>query len=182
MSDKSRKLVKQHDADDKSALTELRQMKIDLEKAMRVIRSSPDASDVYPKRASWWFVDGIGTALERNSNYTSMEYQALWTQVSPADGDSWTFSAVLAAGSYTFYTFGRKGTNYGILDYYLDGESIETGQDWYGSYTNNVTKSFTFSVPSSGYHVFTLTVNGKNGSSSDYRAVLTRLYILPTAD
>lgn len=176
MSKTSRKLIQQHDADDKSALAELRKMKVDLEKAMRVIRSTPEA--VYPKRASWWFIDGIGTALQRNSNYSDMEFRALWYQTSAADGDSWTFSAVLAAGDYTFYTFGRRGTAQAILDYYLDGESIETGQDWYGSSTNNVTGSFSFSVSSSGYHVFTVTVNGKHASSSGYRAVLTRLYIL----
>lgn len=139
------------------------------------------ASDVYPKRASWWFIDGIGTALERNANYTGMEYQALWYSSPANDGDSWTFSAVLAAGSYTFYTIGRSNTGNAILDYYLDGVAIETGQDWYsGSAANNVTKSFTFSVPASGYHVFTLTVNGKTGTA--YTAALGRLWVIPTAD
>lgn len=179
MSKTSRKLIQQHDADDKSALAELRKMKVDLEKAMRVIRSTPEA--VYPKRASWFFIDGIGAELKRNSYYTDMEFRALWYQTSAADGDSWTFSAVLAAGSYAFYAIGRNGPGHGKLDYYIDGVTIETGQDWYnGSNVSNIIKSFTFSVPSSGYHVFTLTVNGKTGSN--YYISLGRLWVIPTSD
>jgi len=139
------------------------------------------SANVYPRRASWFFIDGVGTTLERNSNYTSAEHKALWSQVSEADGDSWTFSAVLAVGSYTFHAKGRKGTAAGILDYYLDGTAIETGQDWYAAAaSDNETETFTFSVATAGYHIFRLTVNGKTGS--DYRIMLTRLWITPTAD
>lgn len=145
------------------------------------ILGTAQSANIYPKRASWFFIDAVGTALTRNANYTSIEYQALWEQGSADDGDSWTLSAVLAAGNYTFYTIGRAMGGNGLLDYYLDGVSIETGQDWYGGGTNG-TEEFTFSVPSSGYHVFTLTVNGKNGSSSDYYMRLGRLWIVPTSD
>jgi hypothetical protein len=112
-------------------------------------------------------------------------HNAVYYQSTSADADSFTHAFVLAEGTYTLYIYGQTRTNGAKIDWYVDGASIATGQDWYAaSNTADVTKSIASVVISvGGRHVLTGTVNGRNASNStgwDIR--LTKMYFLPASD
>lgn len=117
--------------------------------------------EITTKVANWGF-----------SAVASLQYGGYW-QAGAADcknGDEYTFSAHLAAGTYTLYHLGRKAHDKGIIDWYLDGSAISGGanRDWYAATAATYLDSFSVTVSTSGYHVFKAKVDGKNGSSSDY--------------
>lgn len=94
-------------------------------------------------------------------------------QETPADGDVFEAKVVLAKGTYTFRVCGITQVDAGIIDWTLDGVSIAAGQDWYGILAYNTVKTTTtITVAKSGIHTLVGTVNGKNGSSSDFYIVL----------
>lgn len=98
------------------------------------------------------------------------------------NGDRYQCSMFLEGGvdCYNFTFYGVRDDASGIFDLYIDGVCHATGYDLYhGStdydyhlYINNI------SIPGSGYHLIELVVNGKNGSSSDYRIMITFLSAL----
>ncbi len=92
------------------------------------------------------------------------------------NGDEYTFSVFIEAGNYTFYHLGRKVTDGGKLDWYVDGSSVATGRDWYAAKAATYTDSFAVTIASSGYHVIKIKVNGKNASSRDYRATFAHIW------
>jgi len=116
--------------------------------------------------------EGVGNA-------TTSLYQYLANQTTPADGNYLEVGLVLAAGTYTCTVLGYQGTDAGKLDWKLGATSQTTGQDWYGVNTYNIFKSFTLTVPTSGYFVLRATVNGKNASSSNYYWNITAVNIKP---
>lgn len=90
------------------------------------------------------------------------------------DGTSWTFTACLAAGTYTLTTYGSENTIHGKYDIVCDpgtgaAQTIATAQDWYNSFSYYIVKTTSSFTVTSGNHVFKVTVNGKNASSSGYR-------------
>jgi hypothetical protein len=94
-----------------------------------------------------------------------------------ANGDSLTFSFVLAAGTYTFSVMGQTGVNRGIIDWYVDDSIVLTGQDWYnGSAIFNTIIVGSVTITTSGKHVLKATINSKNGSSSGYYMSLTKMW------
>jgi hypothetical protein len=100
-----------------------------------------------------------------------------------ADGDSFSHSFWLAAGTYTLRCEGLTLSNLGKIDWYVDGVVNITGQDWYSAaLTYNVVKTGTITVIGDGYHVLMGKINGKNASSSNYVHAMTILDIYPTAD
>jgi hypothetical protein len=104
-------------------------------------------------------------------------------QSAAADGDNFTYSAFLAAGTYTLSVMGIKSTVSGKLDWYIDGVIAIIGQDWYAAApVYNAIMSLSLTVIGDGYHVVEGKVNGKNGSSSGYLNALTCWSINPTVD
>lgn len=100
-------------------------------------------------------------------------------QNAAANADTFTHSISLAAGTYTFTVFGLSSTNCGKIDWTLDGTAIGT-QDWYSDpLAYNVSKSVaSFIVATSGVHTLQGKLNGKNGGSSDYFAILTTYWFV----
>lgn len=104
-------------------------------------------------------------------------------QSASANGDSFTQSCFLRAGTYTLSIEGQTNTANGILDWYLDNVAAITGQDWYAAAQNkNVVKTGTITIATDGYHVLKAIVNGKNGSSSGYNIDLTRYWLRQAID
>lgn len=141
----------------------------------------------FPKRATLWHEDstvtsgnGITVAVTADQYYNFRAYQD-----AAADGDTFTQSVTLAAGTYTMTILGSKGNTRGIIDWTLGGVSIETGQDWYDAAAatyNDVETVTSISVTNPGTYVLQGTVNGKNASSTDHYVVLTKISFKQSSD
>jgi hypothetical protein len=91
------------------------------------------------------------------------------------DLDHYACEMWLEAGTYTIKFYGIRGTSSGIIDLYVDGVEASTGHDLYNG---SADYDYTFSVAdvavtTNGYHLVEWVVNSKNGSSSDYRVLMT---------
>lgn len=103
-------------------------------------------------------------------------------QTSPANGDTYEFSAWLNKGACTLSILGATLNSTGILDWTMNGVSIATGQDWYSASTvYTARKTISITIPYTGYHKFVATVNGKNASSSNYYYAITCVDFYPAA-
>ena len=90
-----------------------------------------------PKRAVMWHMNSIVTVGGLISLYveTGQPFNHYAQQQPRANGDEFTQSFYLRAGTYTFKVLGMNGNYNGIIDWYLDGDQqenlIASGQDWY---------------------------------------------------
>jgi hypothetical protein len=139
-----------------------------------------------PRRADMWHGSSlvtVGNAITRQHESTQ-DYGVHCYQNAAADGDTFTNGCFLAAGVYTFVVLGSSDNNRGKIDWTLDGVSIVTGQDWYSaaSVVNVVKSTSSVAVLYSGWHQVKGVVNGKNGSSSGYNMLLTKMWFTPAAD
>jgi hypothetical protein len=139
-----------------------------------------------PNRALW-----LGEQLTKVSGaFTLTLYldplqimNGAWYNNPNANGDSFSLSAMLRAGAYIFSTTAMTNDNRGKIDWYLDGTLIKSGEDWYSAaLTYNVVKTFAFTVPLTGYHVFKGVINGKNGASSAYIFSATYIHVKQASD
>ena len=141
--------------------------------------------DNLPTRATLWHDEATvtaGNALTRTIA-ASQAYGWFAYQNAAADADSFTYTLVLAAGTYTMYVLGKTNSSYGKLDWDLDGTTITTGQDWYAAETFNVTKTVaSIVVTTGGRLVLTGTVNGKNAGSTNYNIGLTKIWFKQASD
>jgi hypothetical protein len=139
----------------------------------------------FPHRATLWPDEALvlaGNALTV-ANQSTQKYAIDVYQSPPANGDSFSLSFFLAAGTYTMYVLGQTNSDHGKIDWYIDNVVAISGQDWYnGSAQTNITKSGSVTVIGNGYHVLKGTVNGKNGSSSNYYIERTKIWFVPSAD
>jgi len=138
----------------------------------------------YPQRATMWHDEATvitGNALAiiyiTSTNIASHAYQN-----TAADGDSFSNSFFLKAGTYTFSVIGTTAGAAGRADWYIDGVKEVSLQDWYGSTAWGVTKTASVTVATDGYHQLIGTVNGKHASSSDYILQLTKYWFKPATD
>lgn len=138
----------------------------------------------YPIRATIWADELLKTNGAADIYYLHSQDAYYHTRQSPGtNGDVWTTSFMLAAGTYTLYTLGFTNSNEGKLDYSIDGVSAISGQDWYSAgATYMVIKSGSVTVVGNGRHKLQMTVNGKNGSSSSYYMQLIKFWIVPSSD
>ena len=123
---------------------------------------------------------GNGLTISQNSNqmYNYFAYQS-----GASDGDTFTHSFVVGAGTYTLSLLGHTATNCGLLDIEIDGVQVESGQDWYAASAWNVIKTVADIVISTGgYHTLTGIVNGKNALSTDYYIFLTKYWLRQASD
>lgn len=95
-------------------------------------------------------------------------------QTTPGNGDKIQASVFLEAGTYNFSAIGEKSASRGIIDWALDDVTFKTGDDWYnGSSVNNFISTGSVVIANSGRHILSLTINGKNASSSNYYFSIT---------
>jgi hypothetical protein len=151
-----------------------------------IFPGSPVVADVLlPRRATLWHQ--ASTVLTGNgiTAYVSVNqrYFMYAIQIPAADGDSFSHSFFLRGGTFDLNVLGITGPVCGIVDWYLDGVLVVTGQDWYSAgYTYNVVKTDSITVIGDGYHVLTGVINGKNGLSTDYYLQLTKIYLKQVSD
>jgi hypothetical protein len=109
---------------------------------------------------------------------TAQQYNVEYFQNSPADGNAIQTTVLLKAGTYDVFVLGITANNRGIIDWSMDGSNFISGQDWYnGSDQYNIIKTGTVTIADDGRHLLKATVNGKNGSSSNYYMVITAIWL-----
>lgn len=138
------------------------------------------------RRAVMWHDESsitVGATPLNAVAFANQEFYTLSNIPTPANGDTFTQSFVLDAGTYTLYILGNTNTSRGKIDWYIDNVSIATGQDWYsGGAGDNTIKTVAGLVITAGYHVLKGVVNGKNASSSGYYIYLTKYWFKPATD
>jgi hypothetical protein len=108
----------------------------------------------------------------------SQELGGGWGIITPDDGNSVSCEFACRAGTYTIEVLTAKGAAFGIVDVYLDGVLIDGTNDLYAaSSTPNTKLTTTGVVLTAGTHTITVTVNGKNASSSDYNAPISTVSV-----
>lgn len=146
-------------------------------------RGAPGLRQVHPVCATLWHDEATvlaGNPLTTNQ-IAGQAYRQYTFQDPPADGDTFEQTLWLAQGDYIFSTIGVTFSQYGKIDWYLDGQRAVEGQDWYSAGTvNNVIKTATVRALTSGTHTLRGVVNGKNGSASGYFIVLTKYWFRRT--
>lgn len=136
----------------------------------------------YPVTATLWRdedVVTVGNALISTVDAAQL-YAFTAYQNAAANGDTFTHKFFLAAGTYTLSVLGITASDAGKIDWYLDAEGSPqiSGQDWYaGGTTRNVIQTASITVTGSGVHTLKGVLNGKNGSSTNFFAQLTKMWI-----
>lgn len=142
-----------------------------------------------PQRASLSMLEitsTAGTYTITPTVATGMYMNFLTKQASAADaadGDAFSLSFWLKAGTYTMSVLGQHEVNNGKIDWKIDGSTVVSGQDWYAAATaNNIIKTASVTVSGNGYHKLDGVINGKNASSSDFLFRLTWIWFKPASD
>jgi hypothetical protein len=106
----------------------------------------------------------------------------MYAYIFPAvDGNAFQQSCWLRAGSYLLTVLGAMDTAYGKFDWYIDGELVVSGQDWYAAGLNwAVVKTATVPVRRDGLHTIKGVINGKHVSSSGYSMIITKISLRRT--
>jgi len=122
-----------------------------------------------------------GNAIAANA-LPGQWYYRTFSQTASADGDIFTQSFWCAAGTYTFTVLCRTTANGGLVDWTLDGGSIDTGMDFYtGGTVVNTQLTIVGASVAVGRHVLTGTVNGQNVASGGYDIEITKIHAVKTA-
>lgn len=151
------------------------------------INGSISGHNLYPQRATMFMdeatkITGSGTPtafLRAGQQYYFGVYNTI-----AGDGDSFSLSFYLKAGTYDFYVLGVTSNTYAKTDWAVDGVNIVTGQDWYSvDDTLNVLKSASgITITGDGYHLITGTINGRNASANGWYYEFTKVWFKPTTD
>jgi hypothetical protein len=113
---------------------------------------------------------------------TSQHYGFAVYQNPRANGDYFEFSIYLTKGTYTLAHIGYTAPNITKLDWTINGVSATTGVDWYSASTvYSVIKTFSLTVPYTGYHRIRATVNGRNASATDWYYTISEIAVYPAA-
>lgn len=120
------------------------------------------------------------TVVTTVSNVNKFNFYSGPSAVNAANGDTYTFSFVLAAGTYTLTVNGRTTIDSGIVDYYLDDVLISSSEDWYSLLTvENVSKTQSVTIAVGGRHTLKTIVNGTTGT--DYRWLISHIKFTKSA-
>ena len=137
-------------------------------------------ASTYPSHATLWHDEDVKTAGNAFTYVTdtSQNYATYTWQTASANGDAFSQTFLLAAGTYTFYALGLRGTNFGIIYWTVDGTLIAV-QDFYnGSNAYNfINTQASVRITTSGLHTLVGTVTGKNASSTGYDIKLTKMWL-----
>lgn len=139
-----------------------------------------------PKRASMMHDEATvttGNALAYSISATSF-FNGTVFQSASANGDTFTHSFWLLAGTYTFSALGSKAASAAKIDWSFDGSVLVSGQDWYNATTvidTVLTASVT--ITGDGYHVLKGTINGRNASNvTAFNMFLIKYWLKPSSD
>jgi hypothetical protein len=152
-----------------------------------VINTNFAELDIWPTRATFWHDESTITV----GNGFATSYWTLWDhpygwskyQNAAADGDTFTHSFSMKAGTYTLSVLATTGATRGKVDWYIDDVKVVTGQDWYsGSTVGDVTKTASVTVTGNGRHVLKAVINGQHASSSGYLFNATKFWLAPSSD
>lgn len=152
--------------------------------------AGPSATNsIYPQRAVMWheevnIVSGNALGVESWSYDVNQDYIYCPLQHPDANGDTFTQSFMIAAGTYDLYILGAGDSNNGLVDWYVDDVLIASGQDWYtAGPTYNIVKTVTdVVITGNGRHVLKGIINGKNVSSTEYYLPLSKYWFEPAND
>ncbi len=143
-------------------------------------------SNNLPTRAELWHDEAtvvVGNAIAATVDNGQMgNYFA--RQSTSADGNEFTQSVWLRAGTYTFSVLGQTNAGNAKIDWYLDGVLVVGGQDWYSAaQTKNVVKTASVTIAQDGYHVLKGKINGRNASNTtSWNMDLTKYWFRQAAD
>jgi len=97
------------------------------------------------------------------------------------DGDNISYKVYLATGTYTLYFLYGTGSDGGIIDFYIDAVEVASVDTYSGSGSSNNVLTQVSIVVTDGLKTLKLDVDGKNGSSSGYKAAFSSLILYRTA-
>ncbi len=131
-----------------------------------------------PQSATIWGDEMLGVVGTWGVIDDSAQRFTCYLQNSTAgNGDQASFPIALKAGTYTLFALGVTFSSFGITDMAVDG-GTPVSMDWYsGGAVRNVIKSGSITVATNGNHTLTITMNGKNGSSSNFACAITKIWI-----
>ncbi len=117
------------------------------------------------------------------SGFTTFFLSTAWFgihnyQSTPAIGNSASTICLLAKGTYVFKLFCGKGTDRGIVEWYVNDVLIGT-EDTYSNTVTRVIASYVFNVPQTGSYNIRYVVTGKNGASSNFYFAFSAISIVP---
>jgi hypothetical protein len=126
--------------------------------------------------SDWRIVAGSFTNL--TNLYGSIWYSTyISNETTAADGDAMEKKLYLAAGTYDFALFFRRGSSSPIVDFYMDGVAFATGKDLYGGAVN-ASHTGTVVIAAGGLHTIKIVANGKNASSTGYRWIISYITLV----
>lgn len=145
----------------------------------------PASVPALPKRWTGWHGESVvtvGNPLSFSQN-TNQFGNGAWAQSPAANGNTFTQSFWIRAGTYTFAVLGITNVNKGKIDWYIDNTLVVSGQDWYSaSSVANVIKTASVTIATDGYHTLKGVVNGRNASASDWQILISEMWLRPSAD
>ena len=119
-----------------------------------------------------WSFSAHGTAL----------YQMSMNNSGGADGDNISYSIYFSQGTYTISLLHAVDTNYGIVDFYINGSEVASHDLYLNGGGLNVTTNLTgITVANNGLYEFKVMVDGKNASSSGYVVAFMAISLYRTA-
>jgi len=140
---------------------------------------------IYPTRATMWGDERLilsGSAFQLQTDPASL-YCGYAFQTPALNGDSTSSSFFVGQGTYTVNVLTLKNSNMPIFTVYIDGVSIGTFDTYNASVVYNVVASFpSISISGFGRHTLTITVTGKNASSSGYILPICKAWVVSASD
>lgn len=119
-----------------------------------------------------WGFSAHGSAIYQISMYNSPKI----------DGDNITWTMYFVEGTYTMATLCSVDSDYGIVDFYINGSEVGSMDLYLSSGGLNQPKNIAgISVGSSGIYPFKLMLDGKNPSSSSYGAAFQAISFYRTS-
>lgn len=115
---------------------------------------------------------GNGFTYDNGTAYT---FGTVVYQHPASVGDSFRFFRLLKAGNYRLFLRCQRGGNRGILRLDLNNNMLFNDWDMVGGFAmDTLTKDIT--ITTDGLHEFKFTIAGKNNSSSNFYALLTKFW------
>jgi hypothetical protein len=140
----------------------------------------------FPTRATMCHFQSISTSGSITLVINTGQINNGFGQSGGSDGESWSNSFFIKAGTYTLSFLGCTDADAPKIDWTMDGSAISggSGQDWYSVGTVlNVIKSISNVTLTTGRHKLVGTVNGRNASNTtNYTVRLNSYYLVPAAD
>lgn len=104
-------------------------------------------------------------------------------QTGAANGDSCRWTVSLPTGTYKLVLVYASATSHGIIDIKFNAQTLKAGLDTYNGSTvrDNISETTGISVTGADNGNLSITLNGKNASSSAYECGIQAIYLRRTA-